>query len=135
MVATPHKADGPDGHDEAWHVLCRSSDLSDGGDAVSFDVRYRGVACRAFAIRFHGQVYAYLNRCSHVALELDWMPNRFFDVTGQWLVCAAHGALFDPRSGRCVGGPGRGPLVTIGVREDGGVVWWRSQVDVQPLLF
>lgn len=119
----------------AWHPLCRSADLRDGGEGVPFDVRWRGHVCRAFAIRFRGRVHAYLNRCSHVALELDWQPNRFFDVTGQLLVCAAHGALFDPASGRCVGGPGRGPLVAIAVREADGWVHWRSQYDLQPVVF
>jgi nitrite reductase/ring-hydroxylating ferredoxin subunit len=52
-------------------LLCNSSDLVNGGDAVSFDVVYGGHACRAFGIRFQGQVYAYLNRCTHVAMELD----------------------------------------------------------------
>jgi len=102
---------------------------------VPFDVRYRGAACRAFAVRFGGRVYAYLNRCSHVAMELDWLPNRVFDTSGQWLICGAHGALFDPRSGRCVGGPGRGPLVAIAVRETDGWVHWQSRYDLQPLEF
>lgn len=118
-----------------WHPLCRSADLREGGEAVPFDVRWRGHVCRAFAIRFRGQVRAYLNRCSHVAMEMDWQPNRFFDVTGQLLVCGAHGALFDPLSGRCVGGPGRGPLVAIEARDDGCMVHWRSQYDLQPVVF
>lgn len=118
-----------------WHALCRSADLTEGGEAVPFDVRYRGQACRAFAIRYRGTVHAYLNRCSHVAMEMDWMPNRFFDLTGQFLVCGAHGALFEPHTGRCVGGPGRGPLVAIPAREHDGVVFWQSQYDLQPVVF
>ncbi|MDW8335708.1 MAG: Rieske 2Fe-2S domain-containing protein [Tepidimonas sp.] len=130
-IPSPHG----DSLQEQWHPLCRSADLRDGGEAVPFDVRWRGHVCRAFAIRFRGQVRAYLNRCSHVAMEMDWQPNRFFDVTGQLLVCGAHGALFDPLSGRCVGGPGRGPLVAIEVRDDGVMVHWRSQYDLQPVVF
>ncbi|NIC39690.1 Rieske (2Fe-2S) protein, partial [Aquabacterium sp. A08] len=68
-------------------------DLTDGGEACPFDVRYQGRTCRAFAVRHRGQVRAYLNRCSHVAMEMDWRPNHFFDLTGQFLVCASHGAL------------------------------------------
>ncbi|MFN3610906.1 Rieske (2Fe-2S) protein [Tepidimonas sp.] len=119
----------------SWHALCRSVDLAEGGEAVPFDVRYRGQTCRAFAIRYRGAVHAYLNRCSHVAMEMDWMPNRFFDLTGQFLVCGAHGALFEPHTGRCVGGPGRGPLVAIAAREHDGVVFWQSQYDLQPVVF
>lgn len=124
-----HEADRP------WHPLCRSADLTDGAEAVPFDVRYRGQTCRAFAIRYRGQVYAYLNRCSHVAMEMDWMPNRFFDLSGQFLVCGAHGALFDPSTGRCVAGPGRGPLIAIRVCERDGMVFWQSQYDLQPVVF
>ena len=51
--------------------------------AVPFDVVHAGQTCRAFAVRFNGRVVAYLNRCSHVAMEMDWRPNRFFDDTGQ----------------------------------------------------
>lgn len=71
--------------------LCNSADLVDGGLAVPFDVVYAGQACRAFAIRYQGAVHAYLNRCSHVAMELDWQPNRFFDDTGRWLLCGGNG--------------------------------------------
>lgn len=124
-----------EGTDRPWHPLCRATDLADGGEAVPFDVRYRGQTCRAFAIRYQGRVHAYLNRCSHVAMEMDWMPNRFFDLTGQFLVCGAHGALYEPHTGRCVGGPGRGPLVAIRVRERDGVVFWQSQYDLQPVVF
>ena len=37
--------------------LCNSSDLADGGRAVSFDVVHGGQSCRAFAIRFEGAVH------------------------------------------------------------------------------
>jgi len=123
------------GDDQGWHALCRGADLAEGGEGVPFDVRYRGQTCRAFAIRYRGRVHAYLNRCTHVAMEMDWMPNRFFDVTGHFLVCGTHGALFEPHTGRCVGGPGRGPLVAIAVREHDGVVFWQSQYDLQPVVF
>ena len=64
-------------------ALCNSGDLVDGGAAVPFDVRYAGQNCRAFAIRYRGLPHAYLNRCTHVTMEMDYQPNRFFDDTGQ----------------------------------------------------
>jgi len=57
--------------------LCNSPDLIDGGLAVPFDVRYQGQTCLAFAIRYQGAVHAYLNRCTHVAMEMDYQPQRF----------------------------------------------------------
>ncbi len=41
-------------------ALCASADLRDGAQAVSFDLSYGGQTCRAFAIRYRGQVHAYL---------------------------------------------------------------------------
>ena len=52
--------------------LCNRHDLAEGGLAVPFDVVYAGQTCRAFAIRFEGRVHAYLNRCAHVAMEMDY---------------------------------------------------------------
>lgn len=116
-------------------ALCNSSALLDGGKAVSFDVVYGGQTCRAFAIRFEGQVHAYLNRCSHVAMELDWQPDRFFDDSGQWLLCASHGAAYRPDTGQCAGGPCRGGLIRIELSEAQGVVFWHPSYIARPLEF
>lgn len=67
-------------------ALCRSADLQDGGLAVPFEVVYEGQACRAFAVRAQGQAQAYLNRCTHIAMEMDYQPDRFFDESGLWLM-------------------------------------------------
>ena len=64
--------------------LCPSGQLLEGGLAVPFDVVYGGESCRAFAVRFEGRVHAYLNRCTHVAMEMDWQPNRFFGFSSRF---------------------------------------------------
>jgi len=115
--------------------LCNAADLRDGGDAVPFDVTYGGQTCRAFAIRYRGAPHAYLNRCTHVAMEMDYMPNRFFDDSGQWLLCATHGAAYRPDTGECGGGPCRGGLVRIALSEHGGVVHWHTAHNLQPVEF
>ena len=115
--------------------LCNSADLLDSGLAVTFDVVYQGMTCRAFAVRFNGKPHAYLNRCSHVAMEMDYQPNRFFDITGQWLICATHGAMYAPDSGECRGGPCRGGLVKISLTEMDGVVHWHTEHNLQPVEF
>ena len=86
--------------DEARIPLCQSADLKDSGLAVPFDVVYAGQTCRAFAVRFEGVARAYLNRCTHVAMEMDYQPDRFFDQEGRWLLCATHGATYAPEIGR-----------------------------------
>jgi nitrite reductase/ring-hydroxylating ferredoxin subunit len=109
--------------------------LRDGGAAVGFDVLYQGQSCRAFAIRYNGQAHAYLNRCTHVPMELDYQPDRVFDSTGHWLICATHGATYRPDTGRCSGGPCRGGLVKIAMVEHDGVVHWHTAHNLQPIEF
>lgn len=125
----------PAAGDAALHALCNSRDLTDGGMAVPFDVNYAGQTCRAFAIRYRGHPHAYLNRCAHVAMEMDWQPDRFFDDTGRWLLCSTHGAVYEPDTGACKGGPCRGGLIKIELTESDGVVHWRSQYPLCPVEF
>jgi nitrite reductase/ring-hydroxylating ferredoxin subunit len=115
--------------------LCASTELVEGGRAVSFDVRFAGENCRAFAIRFEGRVHAFLNRCTHVPMEMDYQPDQFFDDTGQWLLCATHGAAYRPDTGECGGGPCRGGLVKIPLSEAEGIVRWHTADNLQPVEF
>ena len=115
-------------------LLCDASALVERGAAVPFDLVYAGQTCRAFAIRFNGQAHAYLNRCTHVAMELDWQPNRIFDASGQWLLCASHGAAYAPDSGACAAGPCRGGLVRVELSENDAVVWWHTAYNLKPTL-
>ena len=106
--------------------LCPSRTLENGGPAQAFWVRYCGRRQSAFAVRYAGEVVAYLNRCTHVPIEMDYQPGNFFDVTGQWLICATHGAMHAPLTGTCIGGPCRGGLVKIETSEYEGVVHWHT---------
>lgn len=115
--------------------LCLSADLINSADAVPFQVLYWGKASPAFAIRYQGQVHAYLNRCAHVPMEMDGQPNRFFDSTGHWLMCATHGALYHPQTGVCQGGPCRGGLLKIPLSECDGVVHWHIAPNLKPVEF
>lgn len=114
-------------------ALCQGADLQEGARAVPFDVIYGGQTCRAFAIRFKGVAHAYLNRCTHVAMEMDFQPDRFFDDSGRWLLCATHGAVYQPATGECSGGPCRGALIRITLSERHGVVHWHTDWNLQPI--
>lgn len=107
---------------ERW--LCASDALSDGGDGLRFSIERHGTAEAAFAVRFRGKVYAYFNRCAHVPVELDWQQGQFFDHSGLYLICAVHGALYAPESGRCLGGRCHGKrLESIALVERDGHVY------------
>jgi nitrite reductase/ring-hydroxylating ferredoxin subunit len=107
-------------------AVCESQALVDGGAGVRFEVSVGGYPATGFVVRFRGRAVGYLNRCSHVAMELDWLPGAFFDADGDYLMCATHGALYDPVQGACVAGPctGRGGLRKLHVEERDGHVWW-----------
>jgi len=105
-------------------LICAGGDLVEGGDGVRFELKWEGETAPAFAIRHGGRVHAYLNRCAHIAMELDWKPGKFFDADGEYLICSTHGALYAPESGHCRGGPCRGAkLVGLNVFEADGNVY------------
>ena len=114
--------------------LCASAELAERGPARVWDLLLYGQPARAFALRVDGTVRAYVNRCAHVPVELDWVPGEFLDEQRQWIICSVHGATYSPADGRCVGGPcGRGRLMPVAVQEAGGEVTWYPSRDLRPL--
>ncbi len=109
---------------EAARLICAVSDLDETGRGVRFEIVFLDRAVPAFVVRWQGRVRAYLNRCGHVPVELDWQPGEFFDASRLYLICAAHGALYDPATGACLGGrcAGRG-LTPVPVFERDGHVY------------
>jgi nitrite reductase/ring-hydroxylating ferredoxin subunit len=114
--------------------LCDSADLSEGGRGVRFEVTFRGERTAAFVVRHQGVAVGYLNRCAHVAMELDWQPGEFFEPDGEFLICSTHGALYDPATGECRGGAcsGHGALRALVVVEREGCVYWRPDAQAEP---
>jgi len=104
--------------------ICPSTALEDGGSGFRFELDWQGGRAAAFVIRHRGRARAYLNRCGHVPVELDWQAGEFFDVSRLYLVCATHGALYDPATGACLGGrcDHRG-LVALTVEERDGYIF------------
>lgn len=99
-------------------LICASRDVDEAGKGFCFAVNRYGREIPAFAIRFRGQVHAYLNECGHVPARLDWQPGEFFDDSKLYLICSIHGALYAPETGRCLGGRCQGKgLKPLKVRE------------------
>jgi nitrite reductase/ring-hydroxylating ferredoxin subunit len=117
-------------------VLCASSELIERGAAHVFDVLLWRQPARAFVLRYDGRAVGYMNRCAHVPAEMDWQPGQFLDSQQRWIVCAIHGATYDPLNGYCIMGPCRGQrLMPLSVSEHDGQVWWHPSADIQPLTF
>ena len=92
--------------------ICHSKALKAGGKGVRFAILDGEVTRAAFVVRHENGVAAFLNQCTHRALELDWSPGEFFDLDGKNLICATHGALYSPNNGECLGGPCSGTALT-----------------------
>ena len=86
-------------------MICLSCELIDGGEGIEFDVVKDDEVLPAFAVRYQQMVYAYVNRCSHMELKLNFLHRNFFDLSKSSLICSTHGALYDPVTGDCRDGP------------------------------
>lgn len=118
--------------------LCAASALAETGDAHLFevlDLTDAGRSAPAFVVRHEGQVRAFLNRCAHIPTEMDWQPGKFWDLDRRFLICAVHGALYDPPTGLCVSGPCPGArLQALRVAEVDGQVCWYPDERFQPVF-
>jgi nitrite reductase/ring-hydroxylating ferredoxin subunit len=113
--------------------ICGGDELAERGDGVRFDVLYFRERVNAFVLRFDGAVVGYLNRCAHVPTELDWQAGKFLDLDREYILCAVHGAAYEPTSGRCAGGPcGTSRLTPLRVEERSDGVYWYPSRDIQP---
>lgn len=120
--------------DETTILICQSSELEEGGKGIRFPVTVGGEDGTGFVVRYDGKVYAYLNRCAHVPIELDWNEGDFFESGGLYLMCSTHGALYMPETGHCAGGPCRGGrLRPITVVEKDNQVFWTPDEYIKPV--
>jgi nitrite reductase/ring-hydroxylating ferredoxin subunit len=113
--------------------ICESDSLDEGAKGIRFPVTAGGEDCTAFVVRYGQEPRAYLNRCAHLPMELDWTQGEFFESSGLYLMCATHGALYEPDTGKCAGGPCRGGrLHAITVIEREKKIFWEPDEYVRP---
>ena len=75
------------------------------GHSRKFLMPIDGADEECFVINFHGEFHAYVNRCRHIPIPMDWVDNHFFEDSGRYLMCQTHGAIYEPKSGECLAGP------------------------------
>ena len=98
------------------------------GQTARFQLERDGKTVAGFIVNHERRHYAYVNCCPHAGTPLDWWPNEFFTDDGRLLICATHGALFEPDGGRCAGGPcGAAALWPLAVRIEGDRVIVRAR--------
>lgn len=71
--------------------------------AFYFDLNSKRI--EGFVINQQGQYFAYMNRCRHMGITLDWDTHEFYTPDKESLICKTHGALYDPATGECIKGP------------------------------
>lgn len=78
------------------------------GATKKFTFETNGETTEAFLANVRGEMVAFVNRCVHLPITLDLDDNDFFTGDGNLFVCKTHGSVYEPRDGKCVGGPGQG---------------------------
>lgn len=113
--------------------LCSLTDIPDGG---ARGLLPEGRDDRVIVVRQGQEVFVWLNDCPHNHRPLDYRQDRFLSGDGRHIVCFAHSAHFDIRTGSCFAGPCVGQyLIPVPVRIaiDGGV-WVPRQLPVAPTV-
>jgi nitrite reductase/ring-hydroxylating ferredoxin subunit len=75
------------------------------GESKKFTLQRGRREWEGLLVNFQGNLFAYLNRCPHTGIALDWVNNQFFSADKRYLMCATHGAVFEPPTGECIWGP------------------------------
>jgi nitrite reductase/ring-hydroxylating ferredoxin subunit len=107
---------------ERYWPVCRCEEVSDPG-CREFALQIGETVINGFVVHWQGQWHAYQNSCPHVGVNLNWLPNQFFDVGQEYIQCGLHGALFQPQDGLCIYGPCLGrSLERLCVVQQGGEI-------------
>jgi nitrite reductase/ring-hydroxylating ferredoxin subunit len=81
------------------------------GHTKKFFLQIDGSEEECFIVNHGGTLYAYVNRCCHVPMTMDWIDNQFMTEDRQFILCATHGACYLPDTGECVSGPPCGKVL------------------------
>jgi nitrite reductase/ring-hydroxylating ferredoxin subunit len=89
-------------------IVFDSAELQEKSLGLRFNLPQLGPHVTGFVIRFANKPYAYINQCAHMPVELDWNEGEFFTREKDFLICATHGAHYQPDTGYCIYGPCKG---------------------------
>ena len=84
--------------------LCLTNEINDPG-SKGIEIEHNGATLSLFVVHKDGTFHAYINRCPHTGVNLDWQENQFLDLDATYIQCATHDALFEIPSGVCIAGP------------------------------
>jgi len=105
------------------HPVCRLDEITDPG-ARGFSFPGALIPDEWFLVRYGDKLYAYRNQCPHAGRFLNWKEDAFLTKDRTLIMCAGHGALFNPVNGQCVAGAALGrSLERLEVDVADGLVW------------
>jgi len=93
-------------------VRLGSPDLIADGKARNFVLQMKAGRFHGFVVRRGEAVFGYVDRCPHAGLPLTQTLDGYLTPDGSLIACSWHGALFEPETGACVGGPCMGQALT-----------------------
>jgi nitrite reductase/ring-hydroxylating ferredoxin subunit len=112
--------------------LCRLDEIPD-GDSRGFDPLKIGHDTMLI-VRHDKALYAWRDACPHIdGVPMAWRKDAYLNASRDRIVCSAHGALFDIRTGVCTLGPCLGQsLERMAVLLDAdGSVYWQGPASCQ----
>ena len=92
-------------------ALCDEAEVADPGSR-GFVLQIGEAFFHGFIVRKGGQVAGYVDRCPHQGFPLAIELDRYLVADGSLILCGWHGAVFEPLTGACVGGPCAGARLT-----------------------
>lgn len=86
------------------HTICDLDDIPH-NQTRGFSIIHNNETLDFFIVRIKDSIYAYINRCPHTGVNLEWMPDKFMDLGKTAIQCSTHGARFRIDNGYCIYGP------------------------------
>ena len=116
MSGAEGEAPAPEERKRVWKTpanvaLCQLSDLDDPGSR-GFVLQIGDAFFHGFVVKKGGEVAGWVDRCPHAGFPIAMELDRYLSNDGSVILCGWHGAVFEPLSGACVGGPCAGGKLT-----------------------
>jgi nitrite reductase/ring-hydroxylating ferredoxin subunit len=110
--------------------LCSLDEIPDGGTR---GLAREGLDDMLCVVRQGSEVFVWRNDCPHEHRPMEYRQDRFLSADGKHIVCYAHSAHFDIRTGFCFAGPCAGQSLTgVPVRIENREVWIPAEL---PTIF
>jgi len=109
-------SEAPTERERVWKTpagvtLCAHDDIADPGSR-GFVLQIGEAFFHGFVVRKDGEIAGWVDRCPHAGFPIAVERDRYLSPDGTLILCGWHGAVFEPISGDCVGGPCLGGRLT-----------------------